>query len=232
MAEKNYSNIAQLCLHCGNETILEIKSVVKDEEYEIDADDYGREFLVATFYTTYTLYKCPVCNKVTLKSLEASDIEIGPDGKPYDYKNTLYPVQTGELSSFPSEIRSAYESALKTRNIDSVICAIGLRRTLEILCYDQGEKEGSLQQKLNRLSERGVIPKVLDEASHLIRTIGNSAAHDVDVNFDTQIINDMIRFTRIILDYVYVIPKEIIRIQSHFDNKVLTQKGQKSHQLD
>lgn len=215
---KKYSNKAKLCLHCGNETIFEIKSEVNEKEHDFAYDDYGREIPVITFFSTYTLYKCPVCFKVTLTSLEYNDQEIWPDGSHAEYKETLYPVRTGELSLVPDKIKNAYESALKTKNVDNVMCVIGLRRTLDILCREHGEVKGSLHSRLNNLSERGIIPEVLDDASHLIRMIGNSAAHE-DVEFDNYVVNYMIKFTRIILEYVYVIPKEIERMQSRFEEK-------------
>ncbi|WP_430789695.1 DUF4145 domain-containing protein [Virgibacillus flavescens] len=218
MAEKRYSDEAILCLHCGNETILEIKSEIEEKEHEFDFDGYGRKFPILTYFSTYTLYKCPVCFKVSLTSLEYSDIEIGPDGSPYEYRETLYPVHTGELSLVPAKIRNAYESSLKTKNVDNVMCVMGLRRTLDILCRVHGEVKGSLNNRLNKLSEKGIIPGVLDDASHLIRVIGNSAAHD-DVDFDSHVVNNMIKFTRIILEYVYVIPKEIERMQIKFESK-------------
>lgn len=86
-----------------------------------------------------------------------------------------------------------------------------------MLCYDQGAEGRTLYKKLVDLSDKAIIPKVLDKVSHLIRDLGNAAAHEKDVEFDIHIINDIIRFTRIILDYVYVIPKELIRIQEQFD---------------
>ncbi|WP_163102267.1 DUF4145 domain-containing protein [Peribacillus alkalitolerans] len=218
MTNKIYSSKSIICLHCGNETIMEVSAKVNEKEYEYMYDDYhGEDVPVATYYTTYTLYKCPVCSKITLKSVEAFDADTDHRGRVNEYENILYPVQTGDLKFVPERIKGAYESALKTKNVDRVMCAIGLRRTLEMLCHDQGAEGRTLYNRLVDLSEKAIIPKVLDKVSHLIRDLGNSAAHAEDVEFDMHVINDLIRFTRIILDYVYVIPKELRRIQEQFD---------------
>jgi hypothetical protein len=215
---KNYSSNPLLCLHCGNETILEIATKYSDSITETEWDEYYREEIpIVTFYSDYILYKCPVCSKVTLKSTEVCDQDTDHTGRPHEYEHILYPVQTGELHFVPERIKNAYESAQKTKNVDRVICAMGLRRTLEMLCNDQGAQGRTLYNKLVDLSEKAIIPKVLDDASHLIRGLGNSAAHEEDANFDIHTINALIRFTRIILDYVYVIPKELRRIQVQFE---------------
>jgi hypothetical protein len=214
---KTYSSKPILCLHCGNETLLEVVATFNDKETEYMYDDYYEaEVPIATFYSDYTLYKCPVCSKVTLKSVDACDQDRDHTGKVIEYENILYPVQTGDLYYVPEKIKKAFESALKTKNVDKVMCALGLRRTLEMLCHDKGAEGRTLYNKLVDLSNKGIIPQVLNEASHLIRDLGNAAAHEEDVQFDVQTINDLIRFTRIILDYVYVIPKELRRLQTQF----------------
>jgi Domain of unknown function (DUF4145) len=217
---KDYSSEPLLCLHCGNETVLEVKAnfIDKDHEFEYHPE-YRQEIPIFTYYSQYTLYKCPVCSKVTLRNIESCDAESDHTGKPIAYENILYPVKTGDLSFLPEKINKAFESALKTKNVDKVMCAIGLRRTLEMLCNDKGAQGRSLYHKLQDLSDKAIIPKVLDAASHLIRSLGNSAAHAEDVEFDIQTINDLIRFTRIILEYVYVIPKELNMIQSKFQEE-------------
>ncbi|MEC0297154.1 DUF4145 domain-containing protein [Peribacillus frigoritolerans] len=218
MTNTDYSPTPLLCLHCGNETIMQIVASHNDQEVEyIFHPEYNEEVPWAVYDTLYTLYKCPVCSKVTLKSIESFDGIKDHNGRVIETENILYPVQTGDLKFVPELIKSAFESALKTKNVDKVMCAIGLRRTLEMLCYDQGAEGRTLYKKLVDLSDKAIIPKVLDKVSHLIRDLGNAAAHEKDVEFDIHIINDLIRFTRIILDYVYVIPKELIRIQEQFD---------------
>lgn len=218
MSKVEFSDGPILCLHCGNETIMEVLSRVEDKEIEYMSDPRYGKTSALSFYSFYTIYKCHTCLEVTLRSIKLSnqDYEYFED-EFAKYENYLYPVQTGNLSFVPFKIRNAYESALKVKKIDSVMCAIGLRRTLEMICHNQNAKGKTLFDKLDHLSSNGIIPEVLDDASHLIRTIGNSAAHDVDVKFNKKIVEDMLRFTRIILEYVYVIPKEIDKIQKHFE---------------
>lgn len=195
---KQYTSNPILCLHCGNETIMEIATKFSDEVTDTEWDPYYKaEVPVVTFYDTYTLYKCPVCFKVTLKNVNACDQEIDHTGRVIEYEELLYPMQSSNLYFLPKNIKNTFESALKTKNVDKVMCAIGLRRTLEMLCYDQKAQGRNLYNKLVDLSNKSIIPKVLDKASHLIRDLGNSAAHDEEIQFDKQTINDLVKFTRL-----------------------------------
>jgi HJR/Mrr/RecB family endonuclease len=46
----------------------------------------------------------------------------------------VYPVAERLNTNYlPSSIRSAYESALKVKNIDDTVCVIALRRTIEMV---------------------------------------------------------------------------------------------------
>lgn len=183
--EKKFSKV-MLCLHCGNETIFEILSVYNDNVTEFEYDHYyGENIPTITFYTTYTLNKCPVYSKVTLKTVESCDADCDFSGKPIEYENNLYPsIAHGETQFLPDKIKRAFESAIKTKNVDAMMCALGQRRTLEMFCKEQNAEGRDLNSKIKYLVNNGVIPRGLDTASHLIRDIGKAAAHADDVEFD------------------------------------------------
>lgn len=69
------------------------------------------------------------------------------------------------------------------------------------------------------LTQKCVFPQVINEASDILRILGNEAAHGDDVNYDERIVQEMINFTQIIIEYVYVIPFRINHIKSKLISK-------------
>lgn len=113
----------------------------------------------------------------------------------------------------PKEIFQAYEVALKARYLDGALCLLSLRRTLEIICKQQGETKGNLVNKIQNLANRGVLPTVLKDASDILRMLGNEAAHGDNKKFDKLQIDQMIKFTETIIEYIYILPDKINEIK-------------------
>ena len=67
-----------------------------------------------------------------------------------------------------------------------------------------------LYSKLKYLAETKVMPPIVDEMAYILKKLGNAAAHADDIVFDEGIVNSMIEFTQIILDYVYNIPTKCL----------------------
>lgn len=112
-----------------------------------------------------------------------------------------------------------YESALKVRShpIAATLC---LRRTLEMICKEKGGTKGKLVDKLKRLSEKGVIPPLLDEMANILRDIGNEAAHGDDFKASPISVHILFDFTRTILEYVFVLPSKLSQIQEQLGKKM------------
>ena len=68
------------------------------------------------------------------------------------------------------------------------------------------------------MTEKSIFPKIINEASDVLRILGNEAAHGDDVDYDERIIQEMINFTQIIIEYVYVIPHRISVIKTKLIN--------------
>ncbi|MBU5670233.1 DUF4145 domain-containing protein [Paenibacillus sp. MSJ-6] len=100
--------------------------------------------------------------------------------------------------------------------MEGVLCAIGIRRTLELMCKDKNATGDNLYSQLSDLSNKGVLPPILSNMATVLRKLGNEAAHGTaDEQFSKEIIDSMIKFTQVILDYVYQLPDEITKIQKH-----------------
>ncbi|WP_353853972.1 DUF4145 domain-containing protein [Bacillus sp. Bos-x628] len=116
--------------------------------------------MMMNFHDIFEVFECPVCEGFQLyythwNTEEAyyEDYDIYEDGI------LLFPpIARVNLNDLPKSIRSAYESALRVKNIDNTVCVIALRRTLEMVCKDQGAVNVQLHQKLNQLQQQGILP--------------------------------------------------------------------------
>ncbi|SHI36760.1 DUF4145 domain-containing protein [Clostridium intestinale] len=198
------------CYHCGNKTKMENVGYHKKENF---SQELGWEV------TKWFMYFCPVCEKITIveEYVWSEDVEI--NGVPIIHSEILYPNVKYDNKRVPNEIRQAFEAALKVKNIDGAICALSIRRTLDKICKDNGEGSGNLVDKISMLSKKGIIPPLLDKMTHVIRKLGNSAAHGDEIVFSNADINSIIDFTQIILEYIYILPYKVSVLERRVEPK-------------
>jgi hypothetical protein len=206
-----------ICFHCGNETLMvEVASHAVKETDNIGMDDYGDPLHVVQFHSKWDLLMCPVCKDVTLYRRTWCS-EDGPYDEPEE--KILFPYVTRKSGNIPPKIYSAYSAAIKVRRIDGAICALSLRRTLEMMCKDRGVEGYDLYTKLKQLSDEGVLPPILSEMGDILKLLGNAAAHGDDAEFDEDVVLAIVDFTQIILDYVYNIPASLRDVQQKITDK-------------
>lgn len=189
------------CYHCGNQGLLSIEHAHRHEFGDVVFDAYGE---VTNVYVDevyhWQLLSCPVCHRVTLwenmidPTLEYADAKI------------LYPLCTIDYTGVPSGIKTAFESALKVKNIDTAICSLALRRVLEAICKDKGAKGNNLEKMIENMIERGILPEMYDDACWIIRQLGNSAAHADKKVFSMHQLDQTIEFVQNIINYLYTLP--------------------------
>lgn len=216
------------CYHCGNKTLMNIVAsynwIDEDHEHGIWED------------CDFKMYMCPICNNMTLEreclfsedAYFVSCLNLNKDQQQREIEkvtaiDTLYPFQAINSSHIPKAVKDSFESAIKVRNIDGAICAIAIRRTIEMVCKDKGVKEGSLYEMLKSLSDNGILPPILEEMASVLRKIGNAAAHADEKDFDHDLVNSMIEFTKIILDYLYNIPEQLKQVQDSIGEQTRSQ---------
>ena len=90
---------------------------------------------------------------------------------------TLFPAETYQGKNIPDKVNSAFSTALKAHYVDNIVCLMALRRTLEIICKDKGASGNTLEKKIIDLSQKNIFPQVINEASDVLRILGNEAAH-------------------------------------------------------
>jgi len=199
-----------LCYHCGNKTLMK-----RISEYGINIS-----FEIDCVKKEWELYLCPVCNETTLIYTKQSWFEWESIDMAEKDTKTVYPVSSQESTQMPENVKNAFEAATKVRNIDGAICALALRRTLEMMCKDQGETDDDLYKKLENLSKKNIMPPILNEMATILRRLGNAAAHADEADFPNEVVISMIDFTRTILDYVYVLPDKLQSIQKKLSKEV------------
>src|SRR5699024_3519251 len=137
----------------------------------------------------------------------------------YDKKTILFPINNIESSSIPQKVKEAFEAALKTKGIDKNICLMALRRTLELILKDKGATKWGLKDKIEEIAEKGLLPDTLKEASSLTKILGDSAAHDKELEIDQYDVEAMAEFVGFIIEYLYIVPDKISAYKVRLDEK-------------
>lgn len=210
------------CFHCGNETPME-----KVGEYSWGSRDI--EYSEFDFLNEYELFACPVCHKVTLREVYSDETMI--DFRSFDQtsynnvKNILYPLSNVESNSIPAKVKEAYEAALKTKSIDKYVCLMALRRTLELLLKDKGATKWGLKGQIEEIAAKGLLPDTLKEASSLAKMLGDTAAHDKELEIDQYDVEAMVEFIGFIIEYLYVVPDRINAYKERLDAKLTSENN-------
>ena len=194
------------CFHCGNETLMHQKGEYQWGSINVGYDDFNFDYI-------YDMFACPVCHKVTLRETYSDETMMKPYNNDmleyYDKKSILFPINNIESSSIPSKVKEAFEAALKTKGIDKNICLMALRRTLELILKDKGATKWGLKDKIEEIAEKGLLPETLKEASSLTKILGDSAAHDKELEIDQHDVESMAEFVEYIIEYLYIVPDKI-----------------------
>lgn len=192
------------CFHCGNTGNLNIEHLHK---HTFGGPIYDENNVVIDYDPLekyrWILVSCPVCHRVSL--FEECDDDLYNE----TFSKYLYPKVNMNLSAVPHNIKTAYEAALKVKNIDSAICLLSLRRVLEAICKDKNAVGNTLEQMIENLIESNAVPKMFEDAFWIIRNLGNSAAHADDRVFYSGQVEIVLRYMTTIIEYLYVLPESI-----------------------
>lgn len=200
------------CFHCGNETLMPQTGETKWGSNE----DY-------CFSYTYKMFACPVCHKITLTETYSDEDMMcyNQHGETewYTKDTVLFPINSIDSKSIPPKVKEAFEAALKTKNIDKYVGLMALRRTLELILKDKGATSWSLKDKIEEIAKKGLLPDTLKEASSLTKILGDSAAHDKDLEIDQYDVDSMADFIEYIIEYLYVVPDKITSYKERLSAK-------------
>ena len=197
------------CGHCGSSGSLEevARPVVKRTTAEVDL--YGE---VET-RTYWFLYRCPRCEKATLEEGWWND-EFGDPAD--DTSRQLFPAPR-DNTSVPRSVLESYWEANRVQGEAPSLYAVGIRRTAEIICRDQGARARTLEGMLDQLADEGILPRPLAEMGHQLRARGYLGAHAGDVEVSVEDVPVIEEFVEAILEYVYRAPEKIAAAQANLD---------------
>lgn len=186
------------CFHCGN--IVPMKLIGR----EVSTWDEGDGF---AGIEEWSFYMCPTCKEPTLVCWywQQKDGEVVSD----QGRSIAYPDNLFDSKSIPVIIQKAFIAASATKSIDLAVSLIAWRRVLELTCKDLGASGKNLYERITDLSRKGVLPKTLQDASNLIRILGNEGAHSDTAEPSRVNIASVEALVRYIIEYVYVLPERI-----------------------
>ncbi len=159
----------------------------------------------------YSLLQCPICKSPML--VQQND-EEARWGNPEDYNDNpwsvperIYPEpERGQLGlSVPDPIRKAFAEAYAcyANGKAYTACAIMCRKVLEGICGTHGAEGNNLAARLKNLSDKGILDKRLYEWITTLRTVGNEAAHDVEVTVSRDDAKDLLDLAEAVSEYLY-----------------------------
>lgn len=209
--EMTDKKIAMTCGHCGHKAVFELCGEYTNSHEEYREDVYSDErspYPEEWYRYTCQLFKCPHCSRPTLKEISDSAYQDEPEHK------IIYPV-INELTGLPKRIAKRYQIALKVQYIEPSAFAVQIGRTLEAVCNYEKMPGQSLGRKLSNLVREERIPPTLAQMAQQLTKLRNLGAHDDQqddvTEEDVPIMRD---FVEAILEYLYVAPAKIARVQA------------------
>lgn len=212
--DKEY--LLHTCYHCGNTGLLKVEYCHNEEfggpVYDIVGDVVDFELRE---YFKWNMLICPVCRMITLAEEYTNESYQGH----FWETSTLYPTTKIDFEGVPESIKSAFESAMKVKNIDTRICLLSLRMVLEAICKDKGAKGNSLEKMIEDMIANKVLPEMFDDACWVIRQLGNSAAHADKRVYNAHQVEQTIGFMKDIINYLYTLPQQMKSLRSAVDEE-------------
>ncbi|WP_262091093.1 DUF4145 domain-containing protein [Stenotrophomonas maltophilia] len=137
----------------------------------------------------FQIIQCRGCSHVSFRMAKGTndDVQRQDDGE-WDYvpQVSIFPapfagrtaVEGDEL--LPPKIQRIYAETLAALNGGlQVLCGIGIRAVIETVCADQSAPGRNLAEKIDGLVALNVMTPDGAKILHNLRTMGNSAAHEV-----------------------------------------------------
>ncbi len=107
----------------------------------------------------------------------------------------------------PSNIARDFTEALRCQASGFPLAAslVG-RRVLQAAVQNRGGRGNNLKEEIESL-DPNLLPDLYKKQAHEVRFVGNAAAHAEDVSKDE--VEDLIGFTRQVLQHLYVMPEQV-----------------------
>jgi hypothetical protein len=159
--------------------------------------------------------KCRSCKTAYVLRRDGVQTFTGWEMTPY---RQVHPEDRQPLPFYvPASIRDSHDEAVRCVGVRAYTAAtIMARRGVEAICADHHQSKGTLAAKLTALKKEGIIDDRLHDWSEVIRDLGNSGAHDVDVTLNREDADDAIAFFEALVNYLYTFRQ---RYETHLRRK-------------
>lgn len=190
------------CPHCGNRAP---QRLIHTQEHEEQGYSMNGSLTDVDLPCVCYVAVCETCNNILLYQ---AFIDI-PEDENFHLTDLIWPDRGVLHRAVPKAITECYAEAARIKNLAPNAFAVQIRRALEALCDDRGEKKGVLQHRLQGLVSRGEIPPILAEMTDVLRLLGNIGAHAADQSVKPGHVQVLDNFFRAIIEYVYVAPSKL-----------------------
>jgi hypothetical protein len=141
----------------------------------------------------------------------------------------VYPRVADYDDAVPSAVQKIYHQAISCKQQSPLAFAILIRKALEAICDERGvekgkRKERNLSVRLQKLIAKAQIPPILAKMTDVLRTLGNTAAHDAPDDVTVPMTWAIDDFFQAIVEYVYVAPSKL----AEFEERLAKIKNVKS----
>lgn len=219
----NQNGFICYCGHCGNTGIMQFIAQINSFKELPLSDEVVNplcRIISNTETTSWFLYQCLICGKPTLISTTIINGVTNIIEEP----KYQFPISNIDYTGVPEIIKTAFESAIKTKGINRAICILSLRRTLEMICKDKGAEGKDLDSKIKDLINKKILPEMMDDACWIVRQSGNDAAHADNVEFTEQEVQAVIHYVSVVIEYLYSMPVRVAELKS----KIMERKNKKA----
>lgn len=156
--------------------------------------DYSEEGDRVAYNGTTALYICPNCNEGIVVTARNGQM------------HKIYPQpKTHALDGLPPEVERYFKQGVDCLSGNYDAAGMMFRKSLEVgLGNKFPDTKGLLVHRIRELSASGALTQDLAAWADHIRLEGNDAAHD---QFTKGQAEELLEFTRLVLNYLFVLPK-------------------------
>lgn len=166
------------------------------------------------------------------ETCDAPVLYDGIDPRELDFPSwpqLVYPRVADYDDAVPSAVQKIYHQAISCKQQSPLAFAILIRKALEAICDERGvekgkRKERNLSVRLQKLIAKAQIPPILAKMTDVLRTLGNTAAHDAPDDVTVPMTWAIDDFFQAIVEYVYVAPSKL----AEFEERLAKIKNVKS----
>jgi len=201
-----------LCPYCRINKTLEL-SAVSLQEFKAPGHAFGQ-----------CVFQCKNCEKLSVFEVECktpgADIKNfllhKRDITPYLKVINTYPPLKTEFIAYeevPESINKAFVEAQKAFKAGAInLAGGGCRKVLDLIFKDKNIPGNNLFEKI----ENSELPEIVKDWAHNIRLLGNILIHE-DVNLTPEEVEEIFEFTKIIIEYIYVLPTRAKALREKYE---------------